>query len=154
MSSDLFKQEVCHDWLMQRRAQQDARTPEKMKRNQSLVANGNLSLEEKKRKILRSLRRLEGLGTLKPPDSENQILQMIAKVTRPASISSYSSVLLHYILPASSLPPLHVCKLFYPECTSGLLPACFRKRPYVTARFPTRTSVSNVSTASAEGRSS
>ncbi|XP_041799392.1 ras GTPase-activating-like protein IQGAP3 [Chelmon rostratus] len=75
-------QEVCHDWLMQRRARQDARTPEKMKRNQSLVANGNLSLEEKKRKILRSLRRLEGLGVLRPPQTENQILQMIAKDIR------------------------------------------------------------------------
>ncbi|XP_035529126.1 ras GTPase-activating-like protein IQGAP1 [Morone saxatilis] len=75
-------QEVCHDWLMQRRARQDALTPEKMKRNQSLVANGNLSLEEKKRKILRSLRRLEGLGVLKPPQPENQILQMIAKDIR------------------------------------------------------------------------
>ncbi|KAE8289400.1 Ras GTPase-activating-like protein IQGAP3 [Larimichthys crocea] len=75
-------QEVCHDWLMQRRARQDARTPEKMKRNQSLVANGNLSLEEKKRKILRSLRRLEGLGVLVPPQTENQILQMIAKDIR------------------------------------------------------------------------
>ncbi|XP_028281626.1 ras GTPase-activating-like protein IQGAP3 isoform X2 [Parambassis ranga] len=75
-------QEVCHDWLMQRRARQDARTPEKMKRNQSLVANGNLRLEEKKGKILRSLRRLEGLGVLKPPRSENQILQMIAKDIR------------------------------------------------------------------------
>uniref|UniRef100_A0A8C4DM22 Ras GTPase-activating-like protein IQGAP3 n=1 Tax=Dicentrarchus labrax TaxID=13489 RepID=A0A8C4DM22_DICLA len=75
-------QEVCHDWLMQRRVRQDARTPEKMKRNQSLVANGNLSLEEKKRKILRSLRRLEGLGVLKPPQPENQILQMIAKDIR------------------------------------------------------------------------
>ena len=52
-----------------------------MKRNQSLVANGNLSLDEKKRKILRSLRRLEGLGVLRPPQAENQILQMIAKVT-------------------------------------------------------------------------
>lgn len=72
---------MCHNWLLQRRAQQDARTPEKMKRNQSLVANGNLSLEEKKRKILRSLHRLEGLGILRPPQSENQILQMIAKVT-------------------------------------------------------------------------
>lgn len=70
-----------HDWLLQRRAQQDARTPEKMKRNQSLVTNGNLSLEEKKRKILRSLRRLEGLGVLRPPQPENHILQMIAKVT-------------------------------------------------------------------------
>ncbi|XP_070822093.1 ras GTPase-activating-like protein IQGAP3 [Chaetodon trifascialis] len=75
-------QEVCHDWLVQRRARQDARTPEKMKRNQSLVANGNLSLEEKKRKILRSLRRLEGLGVLRPPQAENQILQMIAKDIR------------------------------------------------------------------------
>ncbi|XP_045901398.1 ras GTPase-activating-like protein IQGAP3 isoform X2 [Micropterus dolomieu] len=75
-------QEACHDWLMQRRARQDARTPEKMKRNQSLVANGNLRLEEKKRKILRSLRRLEGLGVLRPPQSENLILQMIAKDIR------------------------------------------------------------------------
>lgn len=147
MSSDLFKQEVCHDWLMQRRAQQDARTPEKMKRNQSLVANGNLSLEEKKRKILRSLRRLEGLGTLKPPDSENQILQMIAKVTKPASISSYSSVLLRYILAC-----FWFCLRFF--CSFCL--HVFENVPDydVTARFPTRTSVSNVSTASAEGRSS
>ncbi|XP_075934586.1 ras GTPase-activating-like protein IQGAP3 [Anarhichas minor] len=75
-------QEACHDWLVQQRAQRDARTPEKMKRNQSLVANGNLSLEEKKRKILRCLRRLEGLGVLRPPQTENQILQMIAKDIR------------------------------------------------------------------------
>uniref|UniRef100_A0A3Q2U692 IQ motif containing GTPase activating protein 3 n=1 Tax=Fundulus heteroclitus TaxID=8078 RepID=A0A3Q2U692_FUNHE len=73
------QQEVCHDWLMQRRARQDAQTPEKMKRNQSLVANGKLSLEEKKKKILRSLRRLEALGVLRPPRPENQVLQMIAK---------------------------------------------------------------------------
>uniref|UniRef100_A0AAQ5XAE7 IQ motif containing GTPase activating protein 3 n=1 Tax=Amphiprion ocellaris TaxID=80972 RepID=A0AAQ5XAE7_AMPOC len=77
-------QEMCHDWLVQRRAKQDAQTPEKMKRNQSLVANGNLSLEEKKRKILRSLRRLEGLGVLRAPQSENQIL--IIKVFGPQDI--------------------------------------------------------------------
>ncbi|MEQ2189409.1 hypothetical protein GOODEAATRI_025024 [Goodea atripinnis] len=64
---------------MQRRARQDAQTPEKMKRNQSLVANGNLSLEEKKRKILRSLCRLEALGVLRPPRADNQILQMITQ---------------------------------------------------------------------------
>lgn len=81
LSHPVSPQKACHDRLIQRRAQQDACTPEKMKRNQSLVANSNLSLEEKKRKILRSLRRLEGLGVLKPPDTENQILQMIAKVT-------------------------------------------------------------------------
>ncbi|XP_053183717.1 ras GTPase-activating-like protein IQGAP3 [Scomber japonicus] len=81
-ASTSHNQEVCHDWLMQRRARQDARTPEKMKRNQSLVADGNLSLEEKKRKILRSLRRLESLGVLSPPESHNQILQMIVKDIR------------------------------------------------------------------------
>lgn len=66
---------------MQRRAQREALTPEKIKRNQSLIANSSLSLEEKKRKILKSLCRLEALAVLKPPRSENQILQMIAKVT-------------------------------------------------------------------------
>uniref|UniRef100_A0A3B3U4H3 Ras-GAP domain-containing protein n=1 Tax=Poecilia latipinna TaxID=48699 RepID=A0A3B3U4H3_9TELE len=69
-------QEVCHNWLVQRRARQDAQTPEKMKSNPSLVANGNLSLEEKKRKIVRSLRRLEALGVLQPPRAEEQVLQM------------------------------------------------------------------------------
>lgn len=76
----LSKQEACHDWLVQRRTQQDARTPDKLKRNQSLIANGKLSLEEKKRKILRNLRRLEGLGVLRQDESERQILQMLAKV--------------------------------------------------------------------------
>lgn len=75
-------QEVQHGWMMHRRAQRDARTPEKMKRNQSLIADSNLSLEEKKRKIQRSLRRLEALGALTPPDSETQILQLIAKDIR------------------------------------------------------------------------
>ncbi|XP_032415434.1 ras GTPase-activating-like protein IQGAP3 isoform X1 [Xiphophorus hellerii] len=75
-------QEVCHNWLVQRRARQDAQTPEKMKRNPSLVANGNLSLEEKKRKIVRSLRRLEALGVLRPPRAEEQLLQMVAKDIR------------------------------------------------------------------------
>uniref|UniRef100_UPI0037E922AB ras GTPase-activating-like protein IQGAP3 n=1 Tax=Semicossyphus pulcher TaxID=241346 RepID=UPI0037E922AB len=75
-------QEVCHNWLVQRRARQESRTPEKMKRNPSLVASGQLSLEEKKRRILRSLRRLEGLGVLRTPHSEDHILQMIAKDIR------------------------------------------------------------------------
>ncbi|KAM6910752.1 ras GTPase-activating-like protein IQGAP3 [Xenentodon cancila] len=75
-------QEACHDWLMQRRAQRDAKTPEKMKRNQSLVANSKLNLEEKKRKVLRCLRRLEALGVLRPPGTEDQVLQMIAKDIR------------------------------------------------------------------------
>uniref|UniRef100_A0A8D0CK02 IQ motif containing GTPase activating protein 3 n=1 Tax=Scleropages formosus TaxID=113540 RepID=A0A8D0CK02_SCLFO len=74
--------EAQHCWMMKQRAQLDARTPEKMKRNKSLIADGNLSLEEKKRKIQRSLRRLEALGVLTPPDIEAQILQLIAKDIR------------------------------------------------------------------------
>lgn len=75
-------QETQHGWMMHRRAQRDARTPEKMKRNQSLVADGKLTLEEKKRKIQRSLRRLESLGVLTPPHADAQILQLIAKDIR------------------------------------------------------------------------
>uniref|UniRef100_A0A3P8WZ56 IQ motif containing GTPase activating protein 3 n=1 Tax=Cynoglossus semilaevis TaxID=244447 RepID=A0A3P8WZ56_CYNSE len=78
----LLRLASCHDWLVQRRTQQDARTPDKLKRNQSLIANGKLSLEEKKRKILRNLRRLEGLGVLRQDESERQILQMLAKDIR------------------------------------------------------------------------
>uniref|UniRef100_A0A671MPH3 Ras GTPase-activating-like protein IQGAP3 n=1 Tax=Sinocyclocheilus anshuiensis TaxID=1608454 RepID=A0A671MPH3_9TELE len=75
-------QEVQHGWMMHQRAQRDARTPEKMKRNQSLIADGNLTLEEKKRKIQRNLRRLEAIGMLSPPDTHTQILQLIAKDIR------------------------------------------------------------------------
>ncbi|XP_056142140.1 ras GTPase-activating-like protein IQGAP3 [Lampris incognitus] len=76
------EQEVQHDWMIHRRVQRDARTPDKMKRNQSLVADGNLRLEEKKRKIVRNLRRLESLGVLTPPNCDTQILQLIAKDIR------------------------------------------------------------------------
>uniref|UniRef100_A0A8C2I2K8 IQ motif containing GTPase activating protein 3 n=1 Tax=Cyprinus carpio TaxID=7962 RepID=A0A8C2I2K8_CYPCA len=75
-------QEVQHGWMMHQRAQRDAQTPEKMKRNQSLIADGNLTLEEKKRKIQRNLRRLETIGALSPPDTHTQILQLIAKDIR------------------------------------------------------------------------
>uniref|UniRef100_A0A8C9WC36 IQ motif containing GTPase activating protein 3 n=1 Tax=Scleropages formosus TaxID=113540 RepID=A0A8C9WC36_SCLFO len=81
-TSDDQPDEAQHCWMMKQRAQLDARTPEKMKRNKSLIADGNLSLEEKKRKIQRSLRRLEALGVLTPPDIEAQILQLIAKDIR------------------------------------------------------------------------
>ncbi|XP_056331178.1 ras GTPase-activating-like protein IQGAP3 [Danio aesculapii] len=75
-------QEVQHGWLMHQRAQRDARTPEKMKRNQSLIADGRLTLEEKKRKIQRNIRRLEAIGTLRSHDAHAHILQLIAKDIR------------------------------------------------------------------------
>uniref|UniRef100_A0A8C4SYK8 IQ motif containing GTPase activating protein 3 n=1 Tax=Erpetoichthys calabaricus TaxID=27687 RepID=A0A8C4SYK8_ERPCA len=54
-----------HFRIMQIRALQDARSPEKLKRNQSIIADSNLSMEEKKRKILRNVRKLEALGAYK-----------------------------------------------------------------------------------------
>lgn len=45
------------------------------------MSNSSLSLEDKKRKILKSLCRLEASGLLRPPHSHQQILQMIAQVT-------------------------------------------------------------------------
>ncbi|XP_054638676.1 ras GTPase-activating-like protein IQGAP3 [Dunckerocampus dactyliophorus] len=81
-ASTSHDQELRHQRLMQRRARQDACTPEKLKRNPSLVAYSTLSVEEKKRKIVRSLRRLEALGVLRAPRSQDHILQMIAKDIR------------------------------------------------------------------------
>ncbi|XP_061737829.1 ras GTPase-activating-like protein IQGAP3 isoform X1 [Nerophis ophidion] len=75
-------QEVRHERLMQRRAGRDACTPEKLKRNPSLMADSTLSVEEKKRKIVRSLRRLEALGVLPAARGRDHILQMIAKDVR------------------------------------------------------------------------
>lgn len=66
---------------MQRRAQREALTPEKLKRDEWLLGNSSLSLEEKKRKILKSVSRLEASGLLEAPHSHAQILHMIAKVS-------------------------------------------------------------------------
>ncbi|KAK5873415.1 hypothetical protein PBY51_018458 [Eleginops maclovinus] len=74
-------QELSHDWLLQRRAQQDARRPELLQRNESLAANGRLRLQEKKKKILRNLRMLQGLGVLRG-GGEDHMLQIIAKDIR------------------------------------------------------------------------
>nr|XP_057909728.1 ras GTPase-activating-like protein IQGAP3 isoform X2 [Doryrhamphus excisus] len=81
-ASTSHDQEVRHERLMQQRARQDACTPEKLKRNPSLVVYSTLSVEEKKRKIVRSLRRLEALGVLQTPRGQDHILQMIAKDIR------------------------------------------------------------------------
>uniref|UniRef100_A0AAV2MF34 Ras GTPase-activating-like protein IQGAP3 n=1 Tax=Knipowitschia caucasica TaxID=637954 RepID=A0AAV2MF34_KNICA len=71
-----------HNWLVQSRARQDACSPDKLKRNESLMANGSLGLEQKKRKILRNLRRLEAQGVLQASTTEGAILSMIAKDIR------------------------------------------------------------------------
>eukprot|EP00061_Rhincodon_typus_P006268 g26733.t1 len=68
-----------HHRLVQRRALRDARTPEKLKRNQSLVHDGKLSIEEKKRKIVRSLRMLEAAGVISAANGYQQLVNEIAR---------------------------------------------------------------------------
>ncbi|XP_048381646.1 ras GTPase-activating-like protein IQGAP3 isoform X2 [Stegostoma tigrinum] len=68
-----------HHCLVQRRALRDARTPEKLKRNQSLAHDGKLSIEEKKRKIVRSLRMLEAAGAISAANGYQQLVNQIAR---------------------------------------------------------------------------
>lgn len=73
-------QEASHEHLMRRRALRDAQTPEKLKRNRSLAANSQLSVEEKKRKIIRNLRRLESLGLVDSAHQYQGLVNELAKV--------------------------------------------------------------------------
>jgi len=65
---------------MHRRALRDAQTPAKLKRNRSLAANSQLSMEEKKRKIIRNLRRLESLGLVDSAHQYQELVNELAKV--------------------------------------------------------------------------
>lgn len=65
---------------MHKRALQEAQTPAKLKRNRSLAANSQLSMEEKKRKIVRNLRRLESLGLVDSAHQYQELINELAKV--------------------------------------------------------------------------
>ncbi|XP_077382458.1 ras GTPase-activating-like protein IQGAP3 [Festucalex cinctus] len=73
------EQEMRHEELMRHRALQDARTPDRMKRRTSGAA---LSLQEKKRKMSRSVCRLEASGVLPATRGHQRILCMIAQDIR------------------------------------------------------------------------
>ncbi|NXA10291.1 IQGA3 protein, partial [Sapayoa aenigma] len=75
-------EEATHDRLVHRRALQDAQTPTQLKRHRSLTANGQLSMEEKKRKIIRNLRRLESLGLVDSAHQYQEIIDELAKDIR------------------------------------------------------------------------
>ncbi|KAM6330915.1 LOW QUALITY PROTEIN: ras GTPase-activating-like protein IQGAP3 [Alca torda] len=75
-------EEASHDHLMHRRALRDAQTPAKLKRNRSLAANSQLSMEEKKRKIIRNLRRLESLGLVDSAHQYQELIDELAKDIR------------------------------------------------------------------------
>ncbi|XP_075186392.1 ras GTPase-activating-like protein IQGAP3 [Anomaloglossus baeobatrachus] len=76
------QEEESHYHLMHQRALRDAQTPEKMKRHRSLLSNNKLSIEDKKRKVVRNLRKLESLGLVSSQDHYQEMINTIAKDIR------------------------------------------------------------------------
>uniref|UniRef100_A0A803VSD4 IQ motif containing GTPase activating protein 3 n=1 Tax=Ficedula albicollis TaxID=59894 RepID=A0A803VSD4_FICAL len=74
--SPFSPQEAAHELLVRRRALQDARG------RGSLAANAQLCTQEKKRRVIQNLRRLESLGLLSPANQYQQLLDELAKDIR------------------------------------------------------------------------
>ncbi|NWZ45088.1 IQGA3 protein, partial [Brachypodius atriceps] len=72
-------EEAAHEHLVRRRALRDAQASAQLRRHHSLAANSQLSMEEKKRKVIRNLRRLESLGLV---DSANQYQELIDELAK------------------------------------------------------------------------
>uniref|UniRef100_A0A674GAG9 IQ motif containing GTPase activating protein 2 n=1 Tax=Taeniopygia guttata TaxID=59729 RepID=A0A674GAG9_TAEGU len=68
--------------LVEKRAILDSKTPEKMKQNQSFFEDGQLPIEQKKRKIQRNLRTLEQAGLVSSATKYQEIINEIAKDIR------------------------------------------------------------------------
>ncbi|XP_060057602.1 ras GTPase-activating-like protein IQGAP3 [Erinaceus europaeus] len=76
------EQEMAHKRLMCRRQACEAQTPEPLRRHRSLTTHALLPLAEKQRRILRSLRRLEGLGLVSASDGYQGLVDELAKDIR------------------------------------------------------------------------
>ncbi|KAJ7307571.1 hypothetical protein JRQ81_009597 [Phrynocephalus forsythii] len=72
-------QEVVHQQLMKRRAQREAQAPARLRSHHPLAADTRLSLEEKKRKILKNLQPLESLGLVAAGNQYQEILNEMAQ---------------------------------------------------------------------------
>ncbi|XP_050184708.1 ras GTPase-activating-like protein IQGAP2 isoform X2 [Myiozetetes cayanensis] len=68
--------------LVEKRAILDSKTPEKMKHSQSIFEDGQLPIEQKKRKIQRNLRMLEQAGLVSSATKYQEIINEIAKDIR------------------------------------------------------------------------
>ncbi|KAM4708795.1 ras GTPase-activating-like protein IQGAP2 isoform 2-T2 [Discoglossus pictus] len=75
-------QENEHLKVIEKRSALDAKTPDKMKRSQSVLEDGQLPLEQKKRKILRNLRTLEQAGLVTEGTKYQEIINEITKDIR------------------------------------------------------------------------
>lgn len=67
--------------LVEKRAILNSKTPEKMKPIQSIFEDGQLPIEQKKRKIQRNLRTLEQAGLVSSATKYQEIINEIAKVS-------------------------------------------------------------------------
>ncbi|XP_062468347.1 ras GTPase-activating-like protein IQGAP2 isoform X1 [Pezoporus occidentalis] len=76
------QQESEHLKLAEKRAILDSKTPEKMKHSQSIFEDGQLPLEQKKRKIQRNFRMLEQAGLVSSATKYQEIINEIAKDIR------------------------------------------------------------------------
>ncbi|XP_074994036.1 ras GTPase-activating-like protein IQGAP2 isoform X2 [Calonectris borealis] len=76
------QQESEHLKLVEKRAILDSKTPEKMKHSQSIFEDGQLPIEQKKRKIQRNLRMLEQAGRVSSATKYQEIINEIAKDIR------------------------------------------------------------------------
>uniref|UniRef100_A0A8D0H7B2 IQ motif containing GTPase activating protein 2 n=1 Tax=Sphenodon punctatus TaxID=8508 RepID=A0A8D0H7B2_SPHPU len=76
------QQESEHLKVVEKRAILDSKTPEKMKHSQSILEDGQLPIEKKKRKIQRNLRTLEQAGLVSSATKYQEIINEIAKDIR------------------------------------------------------------------------
>uniref|UniRef100_A0A452RDR6 IQ motif containing GTPase activating protein 3 n=1 Tax=Ursus americanus TaxID=9643 RepID=A0A452RDR6_URSAM len=76
------EQEVAHKWLTCQRQACESQTPEPLRRHRSLTAHALLPLADKRRRVLRNLRRLEGLGLVSARDGYQALVDGLAKDIR------------------------------------------------------------------------
>ncbi|KAK2084438.1 IQ motif-containing GTPase-activating protein 3 [Saguinus oedipus] len=76
------KHEAAHKQLMSQRQACAAQTPEPLRRHRSLTAHSLLPLAEKQRRVLRNLRRLEGLGLVSASNGYQGLVDDLAKDIR------------------------------------------------------------------------
>ncbi|GCB74694.1 hypothetical protein scyTo_0003785 [Scyliorhinus torazame] len=76
------QQEANHLKVAEKRALLDSKVPDKMKHSQSILEDGQLPIEQKKRKIQRNLRTLEQAGLVSSTNKYQELINDIAKDIR------------------------------------------------------------------------
>lgn len=77
--------------MVERRAVQDAQTPEGLKSSAAVLEDSQLPLEQKKRKVVRNLRNLEQAGLVTTSNRYQDLINDIAKVRKPLMSPSLTS---------------------------------------------------------------